>query len=111
MRACLLDREHVGIRGFGVLSRREIVELASDVKPWESIVSMRDRRNRPVCPIALVEDEERRWIALETDASEYGRPVEWTSRIETIFRLVRASKAEAQNVIRETMKRNQQGKP
>lgn len=106
-RACLLDREQVRVRGYGVLGRREIVELASAEKPWESILAMRDAAGRPVCPIALVEDEERRWVAHETDASEYGRPVDWTERTETIFRLVRSAKAEAQNVIRETMKKNQ----
>lgn len=94
------------------MSRRELVHVANAVKPWDSIVRLRDGKGRPVCPVALVEDEEREWIALETDASEYGRPVEWTDRLETMFRLIRGAKADAQTQFRETMKKNQkQGTP
>ena len=106
-RACLLDRESVYVQGWGILTGEEIVSFASEEKPWDSIYRhFRDTKGKPVCPVALVRDEERQWMALETDASEYGRPIEWTERTETLLRMVRAFKAEAQDGLRGTIKRN-----
>lgn len=105
-RACLLDRESVVVTGWGELTRREIVGVADHEKPWDDIAKMRDRQGRAVCPVALVDDEEREWVALETDAGEYGRPIEWTERTETGLRIVRSAKAEAGDAIRSEVKKS-----